>query len=331
MTTLPIVLLTHAIEPAMLAPLDGRVQVRIASAHDAQTLLQEGRDAAFILVRAPLPAALFEQAPRLRGVVRQGAGLDMIPVPHASRAGVAVCNVPGVNARSVAEHAMGQMIALARFLPRMHAAMGQAGWDAARRMADDSTELAGKTVVIVGMGAIGQCLARICRAGFGMDVLGVRRRPADADDHASYCTLDEALPRADYLVLACPLTDETRGLIDGRRLALLKPGARVVNVARGAVVDDAALLAALRTGHVAGAALDVFAKSPLPSGSAFHDVPNLLLTPHVAGITKESMRGLAGQAVEQVVEMLQGRLPRHLANPEAREAILARWAGLGRT
>ena len=326
--TSPIVLLTNPIDPDVSASLAQRVEVRLASATDAVTLRRESMEASFIIVRAPLPEDLFDQAPRLKAVVRHGAGLDMIPVPAASRNGIAVANVPAVNAQSVAEYAVAQMLALARHLPRIDAAVRGPSWDAARQLADHALELHGKTVAIVGMGAIGQALAHICALGFGMRVLGVRRTPQPHSEVVRYVALDDALPQADYVVLSCPLDETTRGLISAQRLARTKPGARLVNVSRGAVVDEAALAAALATGQLAGAALDVFTVQPLPADSPLRTLPNVLLSPHLAGITRESMRRMSQSAASQVLEMLEGRLPRHFVNPDAREKILARWSTL---
>lgn len=324
----PLVLLTNPIDPLATAELGRHAQVRTASALDAGTLRREAGDADFIVVRATLPDDLFEHTPRLRAAVRHGAGLDMIPIAQASRHGIAVANVPGVNAVTVAEYALAQMLALARRLPCIDAKLRDESWAAAREMADSATDLGGKTLAIVGMGHIGQSLARICALGFGMRVLGVRRSPPPDTETVSYVTLQEALPRADYLVLACPLTPETRGLIGARELARLKPGACVVNVARGPVLDEAALVEALRSGRVGGAALDVFETQPLPADSPLRKLPSVLLSPHLAGITQESMRRMSEGVLAQLLAMFAGQLPRHLCNPEASDAILARWAAL---
>ena len=328
-TQRPLVLLTNPIDPAVAEELQAQLDLRLAPATDAATLCAAARDACYIVVRAQIPPALFDTAPRLRAVVRHGAGLDMIPVDVASRHGVAVANVPAVNAQSVAEYAVAQMLALARRLPAIDAALHRAGWPAARALADGASELQGKTLVVVGLGAIGQALARICTLGFGMQVIGVRRTPR-TDGDIRELPLDDALPLADYLVLACPLTPETRGLLDARRFQLLKPGARLVNVARGPVLDEDALLHALRSGRLAGAALDVFATQPLPAESPLLQLPQVLATPHLAGLTDEAMARMSRGVADQLLEMLQGRLPRHLVNPEARESILTRWSTLNR-
>jgi D-3-phosphoglycerate dehydrogenase len=252
----------------------------------------------------------------------------MIPVDQASRHGVAVANVPAVNAVTVAEYALGQMLNLARQLPRIDSVLRATGWAAARQLSDNATDLGGKTLAVVGMGAIGHALARICGAGFGMRVLGVRRTPAADTEWIRHVPLQHALPEADYLVLACPLTEETRGLIGAAEFARMKPGARLVNVARGPVVDEAALVDALRSSRLAGAALDVFATQPLPAESPLRALPNVLLSPHLAGMTLESTRRMSEGVLAQLLAMMRGELPQNLCNGEARDAILARWAAL---
>ena len=322
----PHVLLTNPIDSTVTAELRQHADVRIASAPDPETLRRESRDADYIVVRAPLPEDIFDQASRMRAAVRHGAGLDMIPVAQASRHGVAVANVPGVNAVTVAEYAVGQMLNLARQLPRIDQALRGSGWAAARQLSDGASDLGGKTLAIIGMGSIGHALARISAAGFGMRVLGVRRSPAQDTELVRHVTLEQALPAADYVVLACPLTEQTRGLIGAAELAQLRPGARLVNVARGPVVDEAALVEALRSGRLAGAALDVYATQPLPADSPLRALPNVLLSPHLAGMTAESTRRMSEGVLAQLLAMFRGELPEHLCNGEAREAILARWA-----
>ncbi len=165
-------------------------------------------------------------------------------------------------------------------------------------------DLAGQTALVVGTGPIGQEIGRLCRA-FGLRAVGVRRDataglPPGFDEVSSFAGLPSALPRADWLVLACPLTATTRGLVDAEALALLPPGAHLVNVARGGVVVEADLLAALRSGHVAGAFLDVFAAEPLPPDSPFWDLPNVVVSPHSAAASD----GLAGRVAAVFCENL---------------------------
>jgi len=140
-----------------------------------------------------------------------------------------------------------------------------------------------------------------------------------------FLPLDNVLSRADIVVLCCPLTPETRGLIDARRIGLMKPGAMIVNVSRGPVIVDDALLAALRDGRIGGAALDVFVEQPLPPESPYFGFPNVIITPHMAGITEESMMRMGVGAAEEAVRILQGELPRNLRNPEAVELYRKRY------
>jgi D-3-phosphoglycerate dehydrogenase len=161
---LPIVVLTNPMEAGVAQALSRQFELRHAPATDADTLRAMARDAQYIVVRAPLPGDLFAAAPALRGVVRHGAGLDMIPVDKASDQGVAVANVPAVNARSVAEYAMGQMLSLARQLPEMEDLLRAGQWNAPRAAAEHLPDLHGKTVAIVGLGAIGRALAGMCTA-----------------------------------------------------------------------------------------------------------------------------------------------------------------------
>jgi D-3-phosphoglycerate dehydrogenase len=324
----PVVMLTNAIHPEPHAWLAAHAQVRVAPATDAEALIRCAADAEVIIVRAPLPAAAMAGAPRLRGVVRHGAGLDMIPVAAASALGIAVANVPGANAVSVAEYAVGQMLALTHRLHRVDQTLRTQGWAPARALADASIEAGGRTVGIVGMGAIGLEVARICADGLRMKVLGVRRSTTPMPAFVTASGLDELLARSDVVVLACPLNDSTRGLLGVDRLARMKRGAFLVNVSRGPVVDEAALATALRDGPLAGAALDVFEQQPLPSSSPLFALPNVILSTHLAGITGDSMRRMGEIAVRQTVALLQGQLPEHFVNSDAAAAVRARLASL---
>jgi D-3-phosphoglycerate dehydrogenase len=324
MPSLPLVLLTDDIAPAQQQRLALHAEVQVCAPSAASFMALAARALALI-VRNPIPAELFSQAPALRGVVRHGAGLDMIPVEQASAAAVAVANVPAVNARAVAEHVVAQMLTLARQLHLQHQRLRTQGWAQARQCALRGHELHAKTVAIVGMGAVGQAVAHICQTGLGMHVLGIQRTLRAGNGHFEPCALEEALPLADCVVLACPLTEQTRGLINEARLATFKPGAWLINVSRGAVIEEKALIRSLRQGHLAGAALDVFAEQPLPEDSELRDFEQVLLSPHSAGITQESMQAMSRGAVDQVLEILDGHLPSHLVNRDQATRIQARW------
>jgi D-3-phosphoglycerate dehydrogenase len=314
--TRPTVVLTNPIEASARARLDAHATVVLATADDPATLREAVREADALIVRAMLPADVFDAGRRLLAAVRHGAGVDLIPVAAATAAGVIVANVPGANAATVAEHAFAQMLRLARRLDRIEATLRAEGWGAARPLADDGRELQGTTLGVIGVGAIGSRIARIGGQGFGMRVLGHRRRAAPLPEGVEPAGLDELLAAADWVVLACPLTDETRGLLDRHRIARMRPGAVLVNVSRGAVVDEAALVEALREGRLGGAVLDVYASQPLPADSPLRGLDRVLLSPHVAGISADSMRRMSAVSVDQVLAVLRGDAPEHFINPE---------------
>jgi D-3-phosphoglycerate dehydrogenase len=294
-------------------------ELRIASALDAGTLTAEGRAADIVIVRAPLPPALFDDAPRLRAAIRHGAGLDMIPIEAATQAGVLVANVPGVNARSVAEHVFFVIMALLRRFRAMDRDLRQQGWLAGRAHADHNHELQGRTLGVVGAGNVGKTVMAIARAGFGLDVIANSRNPKSLPEDVRFVSVDELVAESDIVVLCCPLTPETAGLISRERIDRMRPGAIVVNVSRGAVIDDSGLIAALSDGRIAGAALDVFVTQPLPPDHPYFSFDNVIVTPHMAGITEESMMRMGVGAAEEALRVLANRLPVNLRNNEVLE------------
>jgi D-3-phosphoglycerate dehydrogenase len=319
------ILSTHALHPRAEAMLKTVGRLVVASALDAATLTREAEDAEIVIVRAPLPAALFDRAGRLRAAIRHGAGLDMIPVEAATRTGVLVANVPGVNARSVAEHVFFVTLALLRRFRAMDSDLRTAGWLAGRDHANLTNELTGKTMGIVGMGNVGRGVARIAMRGFGLSVLANSRTGKNLPDAVRFVTVDDLVAQSDIIVLCCPLTRETAGLIDAARIARMKPSALIVNVSRGPVIDEAALIMALLKGRIAGAALDVFSTQPLPPDHPFFRFVNVIVTPHMAGITEESMERMGTGAAAEALRVLAGDLPLNLVNPEVVERYRERF------
>ncbi len=314
---LPIVLASHALHRDAAALLDFHAALRIASQPTAASLEAEAREASVLIVRAPVPATLFDRAPRLRAVIRHGAGLDQIPIAAATRAGVLVANVPGVNARSVAEYVAFVLLALARRFRIIDRDLRRDGWAAGRAQAETQEELAGRSVGIIGPGHVGRAVQSLLAQGFGMRVLAHGPDRTKLMAGMAWRSLDDLLAEADVVVLCCPLTEATRGLLDGARIARMKPGAWLVNVARGAVIEDAALIAALRSGQIGAAALDVFAEQPLPADHPYLGFENVIVTPHLAGLTTASMRRMGIGAVEEALRVLGGGMPVNLVNPEA--------------
>lgn len=305
------------------------VDIVTASDPSPATIGREVGDADAIIVRSNLPPDIFEQGRRLRACVRHGAGLDLIPVDAATAHGIPVANVPAVNANAVAEYVVAQMLLGARRLHRVDSTHRSKSWAAARQLADEATELRGKHAGIIGVGAIGQRVAEILHHGFGMQVLGYQRRLHALPAFVTGMQVDELLRSADYVVLACPLTPETRGLLDARRIGLLKQNAFIVNVSRGAVLDEPALIAALRERRIGGAALDVYATQPLPRDSELLRLDNAILSTHLAGLSAESLEAMSRIATEETLRILTGEKPLNFCNPEVWEKSLARRKQLG--
>ena len=257
-------------------------------------------------------------SPRLKLVQQYGAGLDSVDIPTATRFGVHVANVPSAgtgNAESVAELTLLFMLALARKYPRSQESLRQRMLGAPMGMA-----LKGRTAAIIGYGGIGQEVAQRL-AGFEMKILAVSRRGPKAgevpvDFHGGQETLPEVLHQADFVIVAPPLNDETRGLLGQAEFACMKPEAFVINVARGPVLDYDALLAALKEGRIAGAGLDVFWYEPFdPTDPIFSY--NVIATPHIGGATDLSLRGIAKKVAENVNRVRRGEVPLNCVNAEA--------------
>ena len=257
-------------------------------------------------VRGELLAALV----RCKVMGRLGVGLDNIDVEACKARGMTVIPAVGANARSVAEYVMTTALMLLRGVYRSSSEVAAGRWP--RDALSNGREIGGKVLGLVGFGSIGQVTAGMARA-MGMTVIAFD--PALPPDDPAYsqtgvaaATLDELLPQADVVSLHVPLLPSTRGLFDAARLAAMKPGAILVNAARGGIVDEAALAAALQSGHLGGAALDTFAVEPLAADNAFASLgehPNLILTPHVAGPSLESSARVSTVIATQVMQALQ--------------------------
>ena len=247
-------------------------------------------------------------APHLRVVARHGAGVDGIDLAAAEARGLTVTRAAGANSRSVAEHAMALMLSMLKDLPAVQAGMRDGLWEKTSRMTRDAE---GVSLGVVGYGAIGSKVARFADA-FGMRVaaydplLPAGPLPGPGERVADLNTL---LARSEVLSLHCPLDAATRGLIGAAELALLPRGAILVHTARGGIVDEAALLAALESGHLAWAGVDVFAEEPLDAASPLRNHPRVLPTPHLAANTPRGAVGMSTGAAESIVAVLAGRLP----------------------
>jgi phosphoglycerate dehydrogenase-like enzyme len=231
--------------------------------------------------------------PRLRLISVWGTGTDHIDLAAAARRGVAVRNTPGVSAVSIAEHTLALLLAVARRIPQADAATRRGEWPRGQ-----SVELNGKTCGVVGLGAIGRRFAQLA-AGIGMRVVAWTMHPRSLPG-IDMVELDELYRTSDVVSIHLRLSPETEGMLGARQFALMKPSAILLNTARGAIVQESALLEALETRRIAGAGLDVFTVEPLPPGHAFTKLPNVVLTPHCAGITPEALEAGLRMAVENI-------------------------------
>lgn len=312
----PVVLglpLLHVAAREMLAAAHAVVEI---DDPDEIALRVHEADALYAYPPLRVTADMIARAPRLRLVAAAGSGVDHIAVREAQAAGIVVTHAVGAGARSVAEHAIGMMLALAKRLVEGDAHVRHGRFE--RRHQETYEEIAGRTLVIVGFGAIGQALARIAHRGFDMEVVAVVRdgHPLVHPDVHRVLPLADALPLADIISVHVPLAPDTFGLIGQRELARCKPGAWLVDTSRGGVVDAAALHGALVDGTLAAAALDVFDPEPPPPDSPLLALPNVLLSPHCAGITRAAYRRLALAAADDIARTLRGERPAGLVGPD---------------
>ena len=304
------IVLAEKVSPATLAVLKEEPGWNVVTA-DAIAQLGPGgleaelADADALVVRSAVQvdAKMLQSAPKLRAIGRAGVGVDNIDIDAATHSGIVVMNTPGANAVAVAELAIGLMISMARSIPRANSSMHAAKWE---KKSLQGSELRGKTLGIVGLGRIGLEVARRARS-FGMELIGYDPFIAPViarENQVALVPLDEIFKQSDYLTLHVGLTSQTEGMINESSIKLMKPGVRIVNCARGELIVDEALADAIRSGHVAGAALDVFRKEPLKD-SAYFGLDNVLLSPHVAGSTDEAQEAIGIQLAKQVRDYLK--------------------------
>jgi D-3-phosphoglycerate dehydrogenase len=311
------VLIVDPIAPAGEALLARSAEIVRSPDSDPATIRRLARDADAIITRSKLPDDVFQAAPRVRAVAIHGTGTDLVPLADATARGVMVSNIPGGNAQSVAEYCVMAMLMLARGILRIAGSLKTDTWDNARALGADSHEIAGMTLGVVGVGEIGKRVARICRQGFGMRVLGNQRRLDRLPAEAEPSTLDDLLCVSDFVVITCPLNKDTHHLFNKARIEAMKPTAWLINVGRGPVVEEAALIEALRERRIAGAMLDVYEHYRLPPGHPLFSLDNAVLTPHLSGMTRESRARMSVAAAEEVLRMLAGERPKNFVNPES--------------
>ena len=273
----------------------------IAALSDADILL---------MCYTPIPRRTIAAAPRLKGIVKYGVGIDAIDIPAARDHNVTVVNIPEYGENTVAEGAFLLLLALMRKLPALSRHMNADGWawPEPRWMGRD---IAGMTLGIVGLGRIGQCLARMAGAGFGAHVMAYDPHQPDETFRAANVTrsasMENLLEMSDAISLHTVLNDQTRHLMGAPELAQMRPGALLINVSRGALIDEAALIDALESGHLGGAGLDVFETEPLTRAHPLMGRDNVILLPHLTFFTREAMSRLETDTYDRVAELRDGR------------------------
>jgi phosphoglycerate dehydrogenase-like enzyme len=330
-----VLVLGRPVDPAVEATLSSRLTVILGERFTREQALDAiaQADAVYLSEPAYLDAELIAAGKNVRVIGTVGSGNNRIDADAATAAGIPVINGAGAAFHSVAEHAIGFMLSLqkriAQFDRWMHAEKRFPGTVERQELFGTPGELQGKTVGIVGLGYIGKDIAEKARLGFNMEVLGfdpfVARFEAGRQHITLFRDLGDMIGRCDFLVIACPLTSVTRGLIGADLLARLPKSAFVIIVSRGGIVAEAALVDALRSGTIAGAAVDVYDPEPPAPGNPLFDIGNCVVTPHNAGGTREAFHQLAVTVPEQMIEAMDGHRPDNVTNPSTWETYRRRW------
>jgi D-3-phosphoglycerate dehydrogenase len=272
-----------------------------------------------------LDASVMDAAPQLRVISKHGVGVDNIDLDAAAMRGIPVLVATGANATSVAEHAIALLLASVKRLLPLDAGLRAGRWE---KPGFAGREIAGSTMGLVGLGAIAQATGRMAK-GLGLNLVGYDPFAPDAAFEVAgvrrCVSLEKMLAEANVLSLHCPLTDQTRGMLNGEALARMPAGSYVVNTARGGLIDEAALLESIRTGHIAGAGLDTFAVEPPAADHPFFSEPRIVLTPHIGGVTKQAGARVGVQAVRGIFQVLeeQSVAPERIANRKQLAAFAA--------
>lgn len=317
----PTVILTDPIHPDAHERLATQARIAVlpdglSSAQSDSTLRNLLINAQGLIVRRQLPEDIFDVPGALCGVVRQGVGLDFIPVARASAQRIPVANTPAVNANAVAEYVFAAMFSISRQLAQFDQEVRQDQWQSRRSAGAKTFDLRGLTLGVVGYGSIGKRIGEIASQGFAMKIASHTTTPARLPVHVAALSLKELFAVSDFLVVACPLTPQTRGMINLQVLADAKPSLVLINVGRGPVICETDLLSALNAGTINAAILDVFEVQPLPADSGLRRHPRVLLTPHIAGITQDAERAMGMMAVDTMLALIRGERLDNVVNQE---------------
>ncbi len=305
-------------------------------AHADVTLIEDPKRDDLARLRAALPQAhgllgasikldaeLLDLAPRLRAISTVSVGVDNYDIDYLNGRGIALCNTPDVLTQTTADTGFALIMATARRVVELASLVRNGEWKHNIGPAHFGSDVHGKTLGIIGMGRIGEALAQRGHFGFGMPILYHCRSPkpeVEARFDAGYRSLEALLGEADFVCLTVPLTAETEGLIGKDQLALMRPESILINIARGKVVDEQALIEALQNGQIRGAGLDVFEREPLNTDSPLLQMANVVATPHMGSATHETREAMAACAVDNLISALAGDKPANLVNPQAWKA-----------
>ncbi len=311
------VLIVQPIHESGIKLLKKEVDVILARDPSVDTVCKEIKGIHGVIVRtAPFSREIIEFSDELEVIGRHGVGIDNIDIKAASKRGIPVINTPNANMISVAEHTIGFILALAKRLVISDKATRQGNFALREEFA--ASDLDGKTLGIIGAGRVGSTLAKKCKAAFNMKVLAYDPylSPGKAKEmEVSLCdSLPELLQESDFVSIHAPLTKDTGDLIGEEELKLMKPTAFLINVARGGIVDEKALAKALKKRWIAGAASDVFSQEPVHSDNPLLKIENIILSPHMAALTKECVIRMAIGAAQGVLDVLRGKKPKYIAN-----------------
>jgi D-3-phosphoglycerate dehydrogenase len=311
------VLLSQEIHPEGRKLLDKRFDVSTVTNPDEKTVASMAKNADAIVLRTNLKItkSIILNAPKLKIISRTGAGVDNIDIDTATKQGILVCNLPGVNNVSVCEHTISMMLCLAKQLAYMDKSVRNGNWKA--RRSNLSVEMDGKILGVVGLGKIGALVAKKCHNAFNMKILAFDPYLKDKFQNSEYEFVDDLktlFRNSDFITLHCPDTPQTRGMVTEDLLYSMKKTAYLINAARGSLMDERALVKVLKEKRIAGAGIDVFTQEPPSPDNELLKLENIMLSPHSAALTKEASERMAVKAVEAVIDYFEGRQPKYIFN-----------------
>ncbi len=308
------VLLSKAIQPAAMDILRGKVAPVILSDNSVEATKRLAADVEGIILRTNIKVTreIMDAAPHLKIISRTGVGVDNVDVPAATEKGILVCHTPGLNASSVAEQTLALILSLAKRLKIMDNAVRTGNWQI--RYASKSVDLEGKILGLVGVGRIGSLVAQKCRLAFNMKGIAYDPYVKQGEGFELCSSLDQVFSQADIVSIHVPYMKETHHLVNAKLLGMMKPDAFIINTSRGEVIDEKALIEALKNASIAGAGLDVFEEEPPSPDNPLFKFDNVISTPHSAALSRECELKLAMAAAQAVVDYADGKQPMYVYN-----------------